>query len=576
MSGETFSDAMGVQVEMNVNLRIAGLALVTSFAIVGCSGNGFSGKSASSRFGKNDSPVSPIESEDSNIKGHPQKKDDPTRSDNLQDTSVKKPVVKAVFVEVPKDTLGPEATVSVIWSPEGDEELLTDWDAVVEIKTLGSNEWAEFGRTAAKDGKISKVWGDRAIGPFESRVTLVKDDLVSNSSTSQWAPHVFSTAILTRTVQCLFCHIRVEGDVGGIDFPAAGMHEAAATGVQIMGELFATSSIPDVLKFGPQNKGAVATGATIENYKNTGKKIFPTPNQDGVVDFPKIEESSLSSRMLGRLFGRASADGAQAVEISKVHKGNLFLDGTESPFEIHGEVFVEGDLVVKGSFKGQGTIYARNIFIIGDVVASKSPFPFATKEADALVQARNSILRGDDALYFAALNQIWVGEYDTTLGDDFGVVRPSKEGAFAAVGGEQRFLEIAQRPLGPESYMNGTPGAEPWTFTVSEKIRIDVQRVDAFLFANDAIVWRAHGNWLLNGGFITPKAAMTSRMQKETGGFWFAGNLDAPGSIPNFGGLKRAELINPRNMLPSHTNVIRFDYRLRAGGVGFESIRELF
>jgi hypothetical protein len=80
---------------------------------------------------------------------------------------------------------------------------------------------------------------------------------------------------------------------------------------------------------------------------------------------------------------------------------------------------------------------------------------------------------------------------------------------------------------------------------------------------------------------------MTSIIQTETGTWWKAhedkngsignckGRYDTPDAVPDACGSKKAVLANPRNGLASHTNVIRFDYRLRAGGPGFESIRQL-
>ncbi len=494
------------------------------------------------------------------------------------------PKLKAVFNEVPKDLLGPSAVASVIWTAEGDDASLEGWVARVELKTLGSDQWSVIGSPQATEKKFSFVWGERTVGAFETRVTFVRDEKQSNGIAASWAPHVFSAAILTRTVRCLFCHIRVEGDVGGIDFPLSDMHAASASGVRIFGQLFATGGIPEVFKKGVPGGTPVATAGFSENYKNMGKKIFPKPNAAGEITFPTLQTEVLEKTMLGKMTVPANEHNGSQISIDKVHRGSLFVDGSKTPFTINGEVLIDGDLVIKGSYTGRGTIYAANIFIIGDVTARKSAFPFLPNENEALEQARNSIVRGDDALYLASTKTIRVGEYATALTTSAGAVSEFKIGpadlskAIELFGSEAALVAVAQRPLQASEYRNATPELSPWTFTVNPKFRMDVVRVDAFLFATEGLVWHSHGNWLLNGGFISPNAALTSRMQAETGTWWCTdpSKTDLPDAIPTQCGKRPAILVNPRNELPSHTNVIRYDYRLRAGGTGFESIRGLF
>jgi hypothetical protein len=47
---------------------------------------------------------------------------------------------------------------------------------------------------------------------------------------------------------------------------------------------------------------------------------------------------------------------------------NLILDGTTTPIEINGTVYVDGDVVIKGKIKGNGKIVARgNVYVVGDI-----------------------------------------------------------------------------------------------------------------------------------------------------------------------------------------------------------------
>jgi hypothetical protein len=551
-----------------VSLSLAGLAL---FAVA-CSGGSF--KATTSKKSLESSSGTPGEGDAAAKPGVASKKED---------------LLKAVFAEVPNDTLGPGAKVSVHWKPAVPDSELEGWLAQIEVKPAGSSTWEVVGTKDAKAKEYTFPWGDRATGPFESRVTLVRPGETSNVVSTAWAPTIFNAAILTRTVQCLFCHIKVEGDVGGIEFPDQ-VHSASATGLAILGKLYATNAIPWIFKTGVPNGSPVATNGFAENYANAEKKIFPKRDENGVIDFPKISRSLIRSSVEGKLTSFASTNGARDNVISKIHSGSLFIDGSQKPFEISGEVFVEGDLVLRGSYKGQGTIYAKNIYIIGDLKALKSPFPFPSTEDAAMDHARASLAKGDDALYLAALDQIWVSEYDEKgIGaestrrfafESAGIEAPDRSSLFNMFGGEARLLKASQKPLQPSDYVNSTPQHEAWTFDVPDRFRMDVSRVDAFLFAGDGLVWRNHGNWLLNGGFISPKAAMSSKIQQATGSWWCtpggAKVFDAPLSSPDGCGSKPAVLVNPRNGLPTHTNVIRFDYRLRAGGPGYESIRSLF
>jgi hypothetical protein len=363
------------------------------------------------------------------------------------------PKLKAVFNEVPNDLLGPSAIATVIWNAEGEDALMEGWLARVELKTLGSTQWSVIGATDANQKKFSFIWGDRTLGAFETRVTFVRNEKESNGIGASWAPHVFSAAILTRTVRCLFCHIRVEGDVGGIDFPLSDMHAASASGVRIFGQLFATGGIPEVFKKGVPGGTPVATAGFSENYKNTGKKIFPKPNAAGEITFPTLQTEVLEKTMLGKMTIPANEISASPITIDKVHRGSLFVDGTKTPFAVNGEVLIDGDLVIKGTYTGRGTIYAANIFIIGDVTAQKSAFPFLPAENEALEQARNSIVRGDDALYLASTKTIRVGEYATALVTRTDSVNEFKIGpadltkAIELFGSEAALVAAGQRPL---------------------------------------------------------------------------------------------------------------------------------
>jgi hypothetical protein len=107
--------------------------------------------------------------------------------------------------------------------------------------------------------------------------------------------------------------------------------------------------------------------------------------------------------------------------------------------------------------------------------------------------------------------------------------------------------------------------------------KIEVSRLDAYVFANVAFVWQAWGNLLLNGGYMSPHSVLSSATQITTGTWWCSSpnRRDAVTAVPNGCGTKNQVLINPRNGLATHTNVIRFDYRLQAGVPALEALQSI-
>jgi hypothetical protein len=80
------------------------------------------------------------------------------------------------------------------------------------------------------------------------------------------------------------------------------------------------------------------------------------------------------------------------------------------------------------------------------------------------------------------------------------------------------------------------------------------------------IVWRSYANLLINGGFMGYQAALVATYPYRI----YHNQVNAPG------GILTREIINPRNGMNARQNVIRYDYRLRAGGPGFETLKEFF
>lgn len=339
---------------------------------------------------------------------------------------------------------------------------------------------------------------------------------------------MFNAAILTKSVECLFCHMKIEGDVGGIDFPSnAEMHKRAGEGFRILGTLYGTNQVPDKLASMPQAKNARSF------YQNSELKIFPTTrDKDGKITFPVVSKNLLQGKTKGTLQ-------SGSVVTTNYHSGSLTLMGVESPIKIDGEVFIDGDLIIGGNYSGLGTIYARNIFIVRDLKASISAFPYPTDRDAAKKIAQEKIKAKTDGLYMMALGQITVGYPDpkfiadnrwkTYIPDDPSLTNstPSKLTEYVSLAESKNCSYISEQ--------------HDKTYS-----KVIVNQVDAFLYAANYLLWRTCNGFVLNGGFIAPNVALVNA----------------------------GDALAEKDSEPS--NVVRYDYRLRAGVNAFSILRQFF
>lgn len=477
------------------------------------------------------------------------------------------PVISDLRVAVPNDSLSTLAPVSValkISNPSGVEKI------IVEIKDA-DGKWVKVAEGKPADESITFPRGaNTQTNNLEIRVTTVNKPGVQKTLPVEtiWKPSVFRSAILTRTVQCLFCHMRIEGDVGGIDFPTTGVRDDTGSGLTITGKLFATNQIPNKL-WGHSLKGEE------ENYHNSNKIIFPKDFK-----FPDLKLVDIAGAVKGKLVGdlrhyKLENTPHSFESFENVFKGNVVLDGTKTPFQISGEVFIDGDLVIKGKYSGKGTIYAKNIYIIDDVIAVKSSFPYPVAEENAIKHALTPASRDADALHLGAIGDVIVGDPNhgfekTEVINNITTSRP-----YSWISREN-LLALGSPP--PSTFKLETAGGNLWAPTRKPRSIIETSRIDAFIFAGNAFIWQAYGSLLLNGGYMAPHSVIISSLVVETGSIWNCPAtipFDPVNTIPTACGTKMP-LLNPRNGMPLHTNVIRYDYRLATGSPGFELIRKEF
>ncbi len=92
--------------------------------------------------------------------------------------------------------------------------------------------------------------------------------------------------------------------------------------------------------------------------------------------------------------------------------GCLVLDGTGAPLQIEGTVVINGDVIIRGSIKGQGIIYAgRNVHVVGNLSYVDPPL-WPKPDSDPQRTAAQNATR--DLLVLAAKGNVVVGNYTTS------------------------------------------------------------------------------------------------------------------------------------------------------------------
>ncbi|MEZ6186338.1 MAG: hypothetical protein R3F62_15185 [Planctomycetota bacterium] len=281
---------------------------------------------------------------------------------------------------------------------------------------------------------------------------------------------IFDLAMITETVNCMFCHLDVRGDVGSIGFLRPGLGSENGRGrltgasSRIWGNVYVGDRASDdsdfnwgddVLRDPRLINGTQVDGSVLEHYRGP---YLPedTIGHDGVPDFPSFDPAQIRRRAVsgqgsigvagGRLGGPCdgtepgmwivprgenwdsgggpgSGARTEPPAATSVIEGNLVLLGSEDdsqPIEIAGNVYVEGDVILRGSVRGRGALYAaRNVYVIGDLRYADAPtigFPIGHDEA-----ALRALADPAGELRIAARGSVVIGDW--TYLDDHGEVR---------------------------------------------------------------------------------------------------------------------------------------------------------
>lgn len=440
------------------------------------------------------------------------------------------PKISGLTIAIDKLLPSADSHVNLAWAVFEKNKVVSQ---KIEIRNADDPQWKTVAEVDPALRTFIFPWGDRPLSKtFQIRVSAVDIATNEGSGTNTWNRQIFNAAVLTSNVECFFCHTKIVGDVAGIGFPETVRNDTGRH-FEITGKIYGTNTVPAKL-------AATAKGGSFSNYDNSGDRIFPKD-----MKFPVLDPVDLKTSVKG------SVD-TTTVKVTNNHVGNLVLTGTPSnPIVVHGEVFVDGDIIISGKYRGLGTIYAKNIYIVDDLTAVKSPFPFSEKADEASAQALASVIRGDDGLYLGALNQIVVGNAKNRLQTALGIpfLSQTEYDALgrAAVwpqkldGSNVEFRNPCCSPVGKDDAI----------------FKTEVNQVDAYLYAGKLMTWRSYSNVVLNGGFMSPKGSIVSSVPEKA-----VGRTD----------LKP----NARTGLPVDQNLVRYDWRLRIGGGGFETLKTKF
>jgi hypothetical protein len=328
------------------------------------------------------------------------------------------------------------------------------------------------GVISGTSGDVSGRWEVRGVSPAPSGTSDEKSgwvDIAATAATSNGTqtiirrvgfgdPEIFQLAMLTETVNCMFCHLQVNGDVGALKTLRPGWGDevndimgarsdcwvaaddkcdhgwgsgAANGGSKITGNVYAARDITndDTVLTGSNKKinGTTVTG-NIEAYSKSNK-LPKDKDGDGIADFPPINREKARANAKGKINGAAIMIGSSLggtvtnlltstiSGVNKTYNGNLVLVGTASnPIDLSGDIFVEGDVVIKGVVKGIGGIYSgRNIYFAGDVTVQNPPDKpgngICASISDPDACAKVNITAGRDTLRTGARGNGVIGDY---------------------------------------------------------------------------------------------------------------------------------------------------------------------
>ncbi|MDZ4678728.1 MAG: hypothetical protein SGI74_14625 [Oligoflexia bacterium] len=232
--------------------------------------------------------------------------------------------------------------------------------------------------------------------------------------------------MVTNQTRCVICHLSVYGDIASTDSSPFSLHENSK------GTIFGNVLANQIITRQTYNSftGMFSNNVTdpthnllerIDGNNNTTVSVAVDQTQsrnfsikDGLnngptpLAFTEFKASKIKNSVKGKIWQGST------LRIHKDVVGNVILDGRAQALKVEGEVFIDGDLIIHGSFTGIGTIYVSgSIFIPDDITVVNNASLFASFRQDvskADAKALQSINNGDNALRLASGENIIIGD----------------------------------------------------------------------------------------------------------------------------------------------------------------------
>lgn len=370
-------------------------------------------------------------------------------------------------------------------------------------------------------------------------------------------------AMLVNNLKCGMCHLKISGNVASTAAVTADAWTPSHIPIadeEITGSWYAAStwtnvtanSATDAAGTNGEQYPVKVIGGVTQNDKTNNMPLNPTTKQPA---YPTIDFIGAAARMTGTLTG-ADASG-HAVTVNGQASDNVVLIGTDAaPITVKGSVMVHGDLVIAGRYKGLGSIYVTGrVYIPADLTAMTTAFPFPDDPGQALTQGMKQVAaQQGDALGIASNNSIFIADLDTCLYNNGTGPCESAEVPLNltrdALGVEAVYSWF---PTGKAGYMAlYQPSIDCKTGAVSSTLgRHSFNRIDAYLYAANAVAGISIGSWQVRGGIIANYMHILGEV---------SGDLGLGGKNPPC-----APLTSPVTGKPMDHNYIDYDYRMQAG-----------
>ncbi len=333
-----------------------------------------------------------------------------------------------------------------------------------------------------------------------------EETVFNNKDPNKQAPKF---GMLVNDLRCSFCHLQVRGDVLSlttVDSLWGGSVGWVNGNWTMAGQFKAnTCSAADGCPNAAKTPNVTISGQKLEN--NNDSKSYPRNPDSGTVTFPLIDWAA-----------------AKSVSMQKFDSNKILVGTNEAPIDVTGDVYIEGDLIIKGKYKGAGTIYVNgNVYIPANLTALQSPFPFSSDPMIAIGQAEKALSDKKDALAIASAKSIVIGSFEkrisgiTPAANDSSVfthqsTSPEDRGAALGLMSGENWLVHSWHPKAQFDTLWDNTNPAPtfckngWGATLNPVVAPlgrYVSRIDAFLYAVKAVGGRANdSSYAINGGII--------------------------------------------------------------------------